>query len=77
MYVTTVCKLGSIEIFIGNLQQLVSPNEPCHEKTSFMPYANNKHADQPAHPPSLISIFVVHCLDSIIPIVVIAKISSL
>ena len=33
-----------------------------------MPYANNKGADQPACPHSLISIFVVHCLDSIIPI---------
>ena len=31
----------------------------------FMPYANNKDADQPAHPCSLISIFVVRCLDSI------------
>ena len=26
-------------------------------------YANNKGADQPAHPHSLISTFVVHCLD--------------
>ena len=30
-----------------------------------MPYANNKGADQPAHPRSLISTFVVHCPDSI------------
>ena len=30
-----------------------------------MPYANNKDADQPAHPGSLISTFVVHSLDSI------------
>ena len=29
-------------------------------------YANNKGADQPAHSGSLISAFVVHCLDSII-----------
>ena len=35
----------------------------------FMPYANNKDADEPAHPRSLISAFVVRCLDSIIPIV--------
>ena len=33
-----------------------------------MPYANNKGADQPAHPRSLISAFVVRCLDSIITI---------
>ena len=30
-----------------------------------MPYVNNKGADQPAHPGSLINTFVVHCLDSI------------
>ena len=41
-----------------------------------LPYANNKSADQPAHPCSLISAFVVRCLDSIIPSVSISKISS-
>ena len=30
-------------------------NEPGHEKMCLMPYANNKGADQPAHPRSLIS----------------------
>ena len=30
-----------------------------------MPYVNNKDADQPVHPRSLISAFVVRCLDSI------------
>ena len=43
----------------------------------FMPYANNKGADQPAHSRCLISAFVVHCLVSIIPLVSISKISSL
>ena len=42
-----------------------------------MPYVNNKGADQPAHPHSLISAFVVRCLDSIIPLVSISEISSL
>ena len=42
-----------------------------------MPYANNKGADQPAHPRSLISAFVVRCLDSIIPLVSISIVSSL
>ena len=42
----------------------------------FWPYANNKCTDQPAHPRSLISAFVIHCLDSIIPQVSISKISS-
>ena len=45
----------------------------------LMPYANNKGADQPAHPCSLISAFIVHCLDSIIHVsqVSISKFSSL
>ena len=42
-----------------------------------MPYANNKGADQPAHPRSLISTFVVRCPDSIISLVSVSKISSL
>ena len=36
---------------------------PGHTKMCLMPYANNKGADQPAHPRSLISTFVVPCLD--------------
>ena len=43
----------------------------------FMPYANNKGADQPVHPCSLISAFVVSGLDSIIPLVSTSEISSL
>ena len=42
-----------------------------------MSYANNKGADQPAHPRSLISAFVVRCLDSIISVDSIAEISKL
>ena len=42
-----------------------------------MSYANNKGTDQPVHPRSLISAFVVHCLDSIISLDSIAKISRL
>ena len=41
----------------------------------LMPYANNKGADQPAHPRSLISTFVVRCLDSIICILALSKVS--
>ena len=33
----------------------------------FMPYTNNNGADQPAHPSSLISAFVVRCLDIVTP----------
>ena len=35
-----------------------------HAKMCLMPYVNNKGADQPAHPRSLISTFIVLCLDS-------------
>ena len=50
---------------------------PGHTKMCLMPYANNKGADQPAHPRSLISTFVVRCLDSMIYIyiLVISKVS--
>ena len=48
--------------------------EPGHETMCLMSYANNKGADQPAHPRSLISAFVVHCLDSIISLDSIAEI---
>ena len=42
-----------------------------------MPYANNNGADQPAHPRSLISAFVVRFLVSKMPLVSISEISSL
>ena len=51
--------------------------EPGHGKLCLMSYANNKGADQPAHPRSLISAFVVRCLDSIISPNSIAEISRL
>ena len=41
----------------------------------LMSYANNKDADQPAHPRSLISVFVVRCLDSVLSLVSETKIS--
>ena len=41
----------------------------CHMRT------NNKGADQPAHPRSLISTFMVRCLEGIITLVSISKIS--
>ena len=51
--------------------------EPGHEKMCLMPYAKNKGTDQPANPRSLISAFVVRCLDSIISLDSIAEISRL
>ena len=51
--------------------------EPGHEKMCLMSYANNKGADQPAHLRSLICAFVVRCLDRIISLDSITKISRL
>ena len=50
-------------------------NEPGHAKVCHMPYANNKGADQPEHLCSLISTFVVPCLDRMICILAISKVS--
>ena len=41
----------------------------------LMPDANNKGADQPTHPRSLISTFIVRCLDSMICILALSKVS--
>ena len=41
-----------------------------------MSYANNKGADQPAQPCSLISALLVCCLDSVMSLVSVPKISS-
>ena len=57
------------------LVMLLNIHEPGHEKMCLMPYANNKGADQPAHPRSLISAFVVRCQDRMIPLVYISEIS--
>ena len=43
----------------------------------FLPYADNKDADQPAYPRSLIIACVVRCLDSILPKLAKWKISRL
>ena len=42
-----------------------------------MSYANNKGADQPARPRSLSGAFVVRCLDSVMSLFSVTKISSL
>ena len=60
-----------------HLKQYDHKIEPRHDQTCLLPYANNKAADSLAHPRSLISAFVVRCLDSIISLLVIAEISRL
>ena len=52
-------------------------NKGLNEKTCLFYNANINDADQPANPRSLISAFVVLCLDRIIPILAIAKILRL
>ena len=54
-----------------------TPIGPGQAKMCLMPYANNKGADQPAHPRSLISAFVVRCLDSVMPVLGKSKVSCL
>ena len=61
----------------NNLNIKINRCEPGHEKTCLMSYVNNKGADQPAHLRSLISAFVVRCLDSVMSLVSVIKISSL
>ena len=65
----------SAELSLISLQNIQIKIEPGHEKICLMSYANNKGADQPAHPCSLISAFVVRCIDSIISLDSIAEIS--
>ena len=64
----------------GQSAYYIPANEPRHKKTSKTPYANNKGADQPArtaHPHSVISAFVVHCLDSKILLLAKSEMSKL
>ena len=53
----------------------LSLNGPGHMKMCLMPYVNNKGAGQPAHLRSLISTFVVPCLDSMMCILAISEVS--
>ena len=73
-----ICTLKNIAIINLNFEQFgLITYEPGHEKMCLIPYVNNKGADQPAHPRSLIRTFVVHCLGSIVSILAKSKISRL
>ena len=69
--------VNATRVYSYKVNTAIKPDEPGHEKMCLMSYANNKGAVQPAHPRSLISAFVVRCLDSIISIDSIAEISRL
>ena len=62
-------------VSISSLNKVSLRIGPGHVKMCLMPYANNKNADQPAHPHSLISTFIVPCLDIMICILAISKVS--
>ena len=62
-------------LFPGYEKHSIKYYGPGHAKMCLMAYANNKGADQPVHPRSLISTFVVRCLDSVICILAISKVS--
>ena len=61
----------------NSLDECAEVKSPGHVKMCLTSYANNKGADQPANPHSLISAFVVRCIDSIISLDSIAEISRL
>ena len=50
----------------GLLREYLTLYWPRREKTCLREFANNTGADQPAHPRSLISAFVIRFLESII-----------
>ena len=58
-----------------NLEIHVLLYGPGREKTCLRWFANNKGADQPVHPRSLISAFVIHVLKSPISKLAISEIS--
>ena len=81
-------RVGLLTVKIGNIQTpekltiVIQKFEQCGFtiwarscETCLMSYANNKGADQPAHPRSLISTFVFRCLDGMICILAISKVS--
>ena len=70
-------KFGSVSITLAVLQLNPFIKLATTWEILFMLNVNNKGADQPAHPRSLISTFVVRCLDSIISLVSISEISRL
>ena len=59
------CYTGMVERFGKYILEQTASFGPRREKTCLRGVANNTGADQPAHPRSLISAFVIHFLESI------------
>ena len=73
---TQIKKKSLVSICVAQ-QAVFSLTRATSWENLFMPYVNNKGADQPAHPHSLISTFIVCCPDSIIPLLAVVEISRL
>ena len=76
-HATRVRKRVDTVIILNWMGKQVCDKWASSSENLFIPYANNKGADQAAHPRSLISAFVVRLLDRIIPILATNKISRL
>ena len=72
LFIYPLCNFLSFPISNRLLMPLYGP---LHEKTCLWGFANNKGADQPVHPHSLISTFVICLLESIISKLAKSKIS--
>ena len=60
-------RLSMIRAFvIHSLKSITAIYGPRHEKSCLRGVVNNTGAEQPAHPRSLISTFVIHLLESTI-----------
>ena len=64
-------------VLVSKFILIIYINEPRHEKTCSSHMRTTKGEDQPAHPHSLISAFVVRCLDIITSFLAKSKISTL
>ena len=62
-------------LILSSMDPYFIPYGPQREKTCFLVFANNKSADQSAHPRRLISAFVIRFLESIISRLVTSEIS--
>ena len=63
-----VCRRSTVRLDIGTYG-------PRREKTCLRRFANNKGADQHAQPRSLISVFVIRCLESAVSMLAMSEIS--
>ena len=71
----TECIQQCISFALASVSKLHVAIRPGHAKMCLMAYANNKGADKPAHPRSLISTFVIRCLDDMICILALLIVS--